>query len=194
MRKRDGISRSPETDATAEADAIKMTMEENTISPLVPDGMTAREYLTFQLAGEDYGVDILRVQEIRGWETVTRIPNAPEYVKGVLNLRGSIVPVIDMRQRLGMPYVEYDKETVIIVVKVIDAVRERIMGMVVDAVADVFAAIADSLRNTPKLGTNIDTEYFTGVADTDGRMIMLLDVDRLMCWDAIQEPGGKSAA
>lgn len=181
-------------DATSEADAIKMTMEENTILPPVPNGMAACEYLTFQLAKEDYGVDILRVQEIRSWEAVTRIPNAPEYVKGVLNLRGSIVPVIDMRQRLGMPLVEYDKETVVIIVKVIDAVRERIMGMVVDAVADVFTAIAESLRNTPQLGANIDAENFTGVADTDGKMIRLLDVDRVMCWDSIREPGGKSTA
>jgi purine-binding chemotaxis protein CheW len=90
--------------------------------------------------------------------------------------------------------VEYNKETVVIVVKVIDAVRERIMGMVVDAVADVFTAIAESLRNTPQLGANIDAENFTGVADVEGRMIMLLDVDRLMCWDATRDPDGKSAA
>jgi purine-binding chemotaxis protein CheW len=169
---------------------IDMTKEEIS-NPLVSeDGRSGQEYLTFRLAEENYGVDIHRVQEIRGWEAVTRIPNTPEYVKGVLNLRGAIVPVIDTRQRLGMPVVEYSKETVVIVVRVIDAIRERVMGMVVDAVSDVFSAVSETLRETPKLGTNIAVEYLTAVADVDDKMVMLLDVDKLMRQDAAQETGG----
>jgi purine-binding chemotaxis protein CheW len=159
-----------------------------------PNEVLGDEYLTFRLGEEDYGVDILRVQEIRGWEPVTRIPNAPDYVLGALNLRGSIVPVFDMRRRLGMPIVEYDKETVVIVVKVIDAVRERIMGMVVDTVADVFTAVVESVRDTPRLATNVPVEYITGLADAGTKMIILLDVDRLLCREDASEPKEESAA
>jgi purine-binding chemotaxis protein CheW len=167
--------------------------EANNLS-LIADKAPGEEYLTFSLAAEDYGVAIQRVQEIRGWEAVTRIPNAPDYVKGVLNMRGSIVPVIDMRQRLRMPLLEYSKETVVIVVKVIDAMRERVMGLVVDAVSDVVTARSDALREAPELGTDIAAEFLAGAIDVDGKMLMLLDVDRLMCRDVGCDPGGKSAA
>jgi purine-binding chemotaxis protein CheW len=194
MKKRGCESRSPEMKVPAEGEAITMKKEENVSSPPVPDETVRQEYLTFRLAEEDYGVDILRVQEIRGWEPVARIPNAPEFVKGVLNLRGSIVPVIDMRCRLGMPLTEYGKETVVIVVKVIDSVRERIMGVVVDTVSDVVAVAAVNVRDAPQLATDIPAECFSGAADADGRMIMLLDVDRLMCKDDVHDPGGENVA
>jgi purine-binding chemotaxis protein CheW len=138
------------------------------------------EYLTFRLGDEDYGVDILRVQEIRGWETVTRIPNSPDYVKGVLNLRGSIVPIIDMRQRLGMTVMPYSKGTVVIVLRVKNAHTERNIGVVVDEVSDVLTAQQSGIRNTPEFGGGVTTDFISGLADAGSKMIMLLDVDKLL--------------
>lgn len=123
------------------------------------------EYLTFRLGDEDYGVDILRVREIRGWENVTRIPNSPVYVKGVLNLRGSIVPIFDMRQRLGMETRDYSKDTVVIVLRVKGANNERNIGVVVDEVSDVLNAQQSSIRNTPQFGGGVPTEYISGLVD-----------------------------
>ncbi len=141
------------------------------------------EYLTFTLGSENYGVDILRVQEIRGWEVVTRIPNSPKYVRGVLNLRGAIVPVFDLRERIGLTSIDYSKETVVVVLRVNSQVGERSMGIVVDAVSDVLNARADSIRNTPKFGHDIATEFISGLAESDGKMVMLLDIDRLLNYD-----------
>jgi purine-binding chemotaxis protein CheW len=139
------------------------------------------EYLTFSLAGEEYGVDILRVREIRGWEVVTRIPNGPPYVKGVLNLRGAIVPIIDLRERFDMPHVAYNPCTVVIVLQVMGGNHtSRIMGVVVDSVSDVLTAQAEDIKVTPQFGSAIDTQFISGLADANGRMIMLLDVDRLL--------------
>ncbi|MBL3534512.1 MAG: chemotaxis protein CheW [gamma proteobacterium endosymbiont of Lamellibrachia anaximandri] len=138
------------------------------------------EYLTFRLGDEDYGVDILRVQEIRGWETATRIPNSPGYVKGVVNMRGSIVPIFDMRQRLGMEVRPYSKNTVVIVLRVKSDRGERNMGVVVDEVSDVLSTQKDRIRNTPEFGGGIATDYISGLADAGGKMIMLLDVDKLL--------------
>ena len=137
------------------------------------------EILTFRLGDEEYGVDILQVQEIRGWEKATRIPNTPGYVKGVLNLRGSIVPIFDLRQRLNIPPRAYDKETVIIVLRVSRAQAERSIGVVVDRVSDVLEADTADIRNTPNFGAKFDTEFITGLATAGEKMIMLLDVDRL---------------
>ena len=138
------------------------------------------EFLTFRLGDEDYGVDILRVQEIRGWEIVTRIPNSPLYVKGVLNLRGSIVPILDMRQRLGMGVREYSKDTVVIVLRVKNGNSQRNVGVVVDEVSDVLNSQIEKIRNTPQFGGGIPVEYITGLVDADGKMVMLLDVDKLL--------------
>jgi purine-binding chemotaxis protein CheW len=138
------------------------------------------QYLTFTLADEDYGVDILRVQEIRGWEPVTRIPNAPDYVKGVLNLRGAIVPVFDLRQRFGMEVQEYAKDTVVVVLRVRGPNGMRNMGVVVDGVSDVLNTRASEIRNTPDFGAAVATEYISGLATAGDKMIMLLDVDRLL--------------
>ncbi|MCG8427685.1 MAG: chemotaxis protein CheW [Chromatiales bacterium] len=137
------------------------------------------EYLTFNLGDEDYGVDILRVQEIRGWEMVTRVPNQPAFVKGVLNLRGSIVPIFDLRERMGMPAREYDKATVVIILKVICEISERSVGIVVDGVSDVLNARSQDIAATPDFGENLDTEFITGMASSNGKMVMLLDVDKL---------------
>lgn len=140
------------------------------------------EYLTFSLADEEYGVDILRVQELRGWEAVTRIPNSPAYVKGVLNLRGAIVPIIDLRERFNLVVSEYTETTVVIVLSVNDGVdgNERTMGVVVDSISDVVHAKMSDIQATPKFGSALDTEYISGLADADGVMLMLLNVDAML--------------
>jgi len=141
------------------------------------------QYLTFELANEDYGVDILRVQEIRGWDTVTRIPNAPSYVKGVLNLRGAIVPIFDLRERFGLSFQEYTKDTVVIVLRIKSHTGMRIMGVIVDAVSDVLNASCDGLVNAPDFGGRVATEFIVGLVSAGDKMVMLLDVDKLLSQD-----------
>ena len=139
------------------------------------------QYLTFQLAGEEYGVEILRVQEIRGWERVTRIPNSPGYVQGVVNLRGSIVPIYDLRQRFNMTVATYSKDTVVIVLMIrrSSSNSTRSIGVVVDGVSDVINATSTEISSTPEFGGRISTEWIAGLATARGKMIMLLDVDRM---------------
>jgi len=141
------------------------------------------QYLTFELAGEDYGVDILRVQEIRGWDVVTRIPNAPPYVKGVLNLRGAIVPIFDLRERFNLPFHEYTKDTVVIVLRINSHTGMRIMGVIVDAVSDVLNANSEKLANAPDFGGRVATEFIAGLVSAGDKMVMLLDVDKLLSQD-----------
>jgi purine-binding chemotaxis protein CheW len=140
----------------------------------------AEQYLTFILAGEEYGVDILRVQEIKGWDTVTPIPNTPAYVKGVMNLRGTIVPIIDLRQRFGLEHLAYGATTVVIVLQVLRGERSRIMGLVVDAVSDVHNVDGECLKPPPEFGSAIDTEFVKGLATVDEKMIIVLDIDYLL--------------
>lgn len=151
-------------------------------SPLDSDAEQGDEYLTFSLAEEEYGIDILRVQELRGWETVTRIPNSPDFVKGVLNLRGAIVPIIDLRERFNLPVSEYTETTVVIVLSVNDGPEkgERTMGVVVDSISDVVHAKMSDIQATPKFGSSLDTEYISGLADAGGKMLMLLNVDAML--------------
>jgi len=113
---------------------------------------TSEQYLTFMLAGEEYGVDILRVQEIKGWDKVTRIPHSPDYVLGVINLRGAVVPIVDLRRRFGLETIEFGPTTVIIVMRVAGARNERTVGVVVDAVSEVLHVPAHTLRPAPELG------------------------------------------
>lgn len=142
------------------------------------------EYLTFHLADEEYGVDILRVQEIRGWEKVTPVPNSPIYVKGVLNLRGSIVPVVDLRTRFNLPQSEYTPTTVVIVLSVksggVENDRTRVMGVVVDAISDVINAKMSDIQSTPEFDASIEIEYVQGLATSGDHMLMLVDVDKLL--------------
>ncbi|HEY4144028.1 chemotaxis protein CheW [Pinirhizobacter sp.] len=138
--------------------------------------MDATQYLTVNLANEEYGVDILAVREIRGWTPVTRIPQAPSYVLGVLNLRGAIVPVLDLRLRFGLVREEYTATTVTVIV----AVAGRNFGVVVDAVSDVVDVEAAAVRPVPDMGTAVDTEYLKGLTSVGERMVLLLDVDRLL--------------
>ncbi|MGN6703195.1 MAG: chemotaxis protein CheW, partial [Burkholderiaceae bacterium] len=136
----------------------------------------AREQLAFRLGGEEYGIDILKVQEIRGYDTVTRIANAPAFIKGVVNLRGLIVPIVDMRIRFQLGEPTYDQFTVVIILNL----GSRVVGMVVDSVSDVITLHPEQVRPAPEMGTAMSTDYLTGLGTVEDRMIILLDIDRLM--------------
>jgi purine-binding chemotaxis protein CheW len=145
-----------------------------------PGASGSNQVLTFTLGEETYGVDILRVQEIRGWSAVTRIPQAPPHVLGVLNLRGSIVPIVDLRMRFALERAEYTPLTVIIVLSVESAQGRRDFGVVVDGVSDVIDVPASDVKPAPELGPQVSTEFIAGLAAVSGRMVMLLDIDRLI--------------
>lgn len=134
------------------------------------------EYLSFLLGGEEYAIDILRVQEIRGYEAVTSIAHAPAFIKGVINLRGAIVPIIDLRIKFGIGLAEYTAFTVVIVLNV----GERIVGIVVDAVSDVLTVHDEAIRPPPELTNTVDLRYITGLAMLDERMLILVDIEGLM--------------
>ena len=152
------------------------------------DGMD--QYLTFMLADEEYGVDILRVQEIKGWDGVTPMPNMPEFILGVINLRGTVVPIIDLRKHFGLESIPYNKTTVVIVVRVSDEEHgERTMGMVVDAVSEVHNISVSELKPAPDFGGNISTESIKGLATKNERMIIMLDIDHLMNIGVMQALG-----
>jgi len=138
------------------------------------------QYMTFVCGGEEYGVEILRVQEIKGWDHVTRVPYAPAYVLGVMNLRGMIVPVIDLRTRLKLPKRNFDASTVVIVVRVRSSRGEKTVGIVVDAVSEVYSVVADAIQPVPELGSIADGSCVRGIATVDGKMVMLLDIDSLV--------------
>jgi purine-binding chemotaxis protein CheW len=136
----------------------------------------ADEFLSFTLGEEHYGVDILKVQEIRGYDSVTRLPDAPDYIKGVINLRGTIVPVIDLRLKLRLKEARYDAFTVMIVLNVDD----RVVGIVVDSVSDVIPLSQENIRPTPEFGANVDTRFISGIGTVDDRMLILLDIETLI--------------
>jgi len=136
----------------------------------------AGEYLTFRLGAEEYGIDILKVQEIRSYEAPTRIANAPAFVKGVVNLRGVIVPIVDLRLKLGCESAEYNAFTVVIVLNV----RGRIVGAVVDSVSDVLELGRDHIKAAPELLTAVDTSFITGIGAIADRMLILIEIESLM--------------
>ncbi|MCV6612549.1 MAG: chemotaxis protein CheW [Amphritea sp.] len=138
------------------------------------------QYLTFILQDEEYGVDILRVQEIKGWSKTTPIPNTAEYIKGVMNLRGSIIPIIDLRERFGLEPLEYGPMTVVIVISVIFEEKERLMGIVVDSVSDVYNIPPEELKPAPNLGGRLRSEYIKGLASVNEKLMILIDVDALL--------------
>lgn len=140
----------------------------------------ADQYLTFLLAGEEYGVDILRVQEIKGWDAVTQIPNTPKYIRGVINLRGTIVPIIDLRLRFNMEQLEYGPTTVVIVLRVERSNSSRIMGIVVDGVSDVYNVPVDEIKSAPDFGGGIDTAFLRGLATVNEKMVIILDIDHML--------------
>lgn len=138
------------------------------------------QYLTFILSKEEYGVDILRVQEIRGWDGATVIPNTPDYILGVVNLRGTVVPIIDLRVRFEMENTEFTSSTVVVVVKVVHDSGERTVGMVVDAVSDVYNVAAEDVNTAPDVGGSVSLDFIKGLATVNEKMIILLDIDALI--------------
>lgn len=136
----------------------------------------ANEFLTFRLGSEEYGIEILKVQEIRGYDSITQIANAPEFIKGVVNLRGIIVPIIDMRIKFRLGAASYDQFTVVIILNV----AGRVMGIVVDGVSDVLTLEAAQMRPPPGFGSVIDTEYIMGLGTVEERMLILIDIEKLM--------------
>jgi purine-binding chemotaxis protein CheW len=136
----------------------------------------AREYLTFRLDQEEYGIDILKVQEIRGYEPPTRVANAPDFIKGVVNLRGTIVPIVDMRLKFNCSKAEYNAFTVVIILNL----RSRIVGVVVDSVSDVMELPAESIKAAPEIDSVIDSAAVLGLGSLGDRMLILLDIERLM--------------
>jgi len=139
-------------------------------------GIACREYLTFTLGAEEYGIDIQKVQELRGYDTVTRIANAPEFIKGVVNLRGIIVPIIDMRIKLNLGTPTYDQFTVVVVLNI----GSRVVGMVVDSVSDVITLQPEQVKPAPEMGVAMSTDYLIGLGTVDERMIILVDIYKLM--------------
>jgi len=137
------------------------------------------EFLTFTLGAEEYGIDILKVQEIRSYEAVTHIANTPDFIKGVINLRGVIVPIIDMRIKFNMTKVEYNEFTVVIILNV----ANRVVGMVVDGVSDVTLLSSDEIKPAPEFGSALDTQYLLGLGTVNERMLILVDIERLMASD-----------
>lgn len=136
----------------------------------------AREYLTFRLGREEYGIDILKVQEIRGYEHPTRIANSPSFIKGVVNLRGTIVPIVDMRLKFNCASVQYDSFTVVIILNL----RQRIVGIVVDSVSDVMELMPENLRSAPEVDSMIDSDSVIGLGSLGDRMLILIDIEKLM--------------
>ena len=139
-------------------------------------GSDNRELLTFTLGSEEYGIDILKVQEIRGYDAVTTIANSPEFIKGVINLRGIIVPIVDMRIKFNLGNVTYNELTVVIILNI----ANRVVGMVVDGVSDVIALTAEQIKAAPEFSGAMDTQYITGLGTVDDRMIIIVDIEKLM--------------
>ncbi|MEO8298756.1 MAG: chemotaxis protein CheW [Burkholderiales bacterium] len=134
------------------------------------------EFLTFRLGTEEYGIDILKVQEIRSYEQPTRIANSASFFKGVVNLRGVIVPIVDLRAKFGCETVEYNDFTVVIVL----SIRGRVVGAVVDSVSDVLELPKEAVRPAPEIDAAVDTSYITGIANVSDRMLILMDIESLM--------------
>jgi purine-binding chemotaxis protein CheW len=148
------------------------------------------EFLTFRLGAEEYGIDILRVNEIRGWEVPTAIAGTPEFIKGVINLRGTIVPIIDMRLKFRLASAVYNDFTVMIILRL----ARRVVGIVVDAVSDVLTLAPQQIRPAPDFGTALDTRFITGLGTVDERMLILVDIERLLSSEDMQRVEEVSAA
>src|SRR5690348_18155659 len=164
-------------------------MSTKTVDPQQGSGSGAHQVLTFVLGDETYGVDILRVQEIRGWQAVTKIPHAPSHVLGVLNLRGSIVPIVDPRIRFALERAEDTAITVIIVVSVNSSAGRRDFGVVLDGVSDVVDVNSAEVKPAPELGSRSATDYIRGLVSVAERMVVLLDIDRLIGRDLALSSG-----
>ena len=146
------------------------------MNPSIGERQTLRELLTFTLGSEEYCIDILKVQEIRGYEAVTRIANTPGFIKGVINLRGNVVPIVDLRLKLGLGEANYDSNTVVIILNIL----KRVIGVVVDSVSDVISLAPEAIKPAPDFGSALDTEYILGLAAVDDRMLIHIDIEKLM--------------
>ena len=144
---------------------------------------TTQQFVTFTIGDEEYGVDIMAVREIKGWSETTMLPNAPEYMRGVLNLRGLIVPIFDLRRRFGGQHTETTKLHVIIII----AVGDRMLGLLVDAVSDILSVGEEEVRGVPKMNRRVDDEYLSGLVTVKDRMVALLHVERLFSQQAVNE-------
>jgi purine-binding chemotaxis protein CheW len=160
--------------------SIEMNVPQQTHENLGAEEVDGQQYLSFLLDNEEYAIDILRVQELRGWVPVTRVPDMPAYLKGVLNLRGAIIPVVDLRERFSLPEVKYSATTVVIVIKVVSGDVERIMGIIVDAVAETYVFSEQQVQAAPQVGGAIHSDFITGLVAMEERMIVLMDIDSLM--------------
>lgn len=156
------------------------TKELNQQIGLARDGS---QFLTFTLGDEFYGVDILRVMEIKGYTAVTKIPNTPSHIKGVLNLRGTIVPIVELRTKFGMSTIEYTTFTVIIIV----VVREKVIGLVVDSVSDVLNIDKKDIQPAPQFGAKVDVSFLNGIGKSGDKLIAFLDIDRLLSDGEVRE-------
>ncbi len=141
-----------------------------------------KEFLSFKLGQEEYCLDILSVQEIRGYDTVTSIANTPDFIKGVINLRGNIVPIVDMRIKFRLSEARYDATTIVIILNL----NKKMIGIVVDSVSDVIALPLESIREAPRFGSAINTEFISGMATVDGNMLIVVDIQKLMSSDDLQ--------
>ncbi len=159
-----------------------MDMPVNDATEDKPLTATGLECLTFTLGNEEYGIDILKVQEIRGYDAVTRIANTPEFIKGVINLRGVIVPIVDLRIKFNLGRADYDAFTVVIILNV----AKRVVGIVVDGVSDVITLSPEQIRPAPELGSSLDTRFIRGLGTVDDRMIILVDIEALMLSPALE--------
>ncbi len=158
-------------------------MDNNTLTDIDEQ---STQFLTFIMAEEEYGVEILDVQEIRGWEPCTEIPNMPDYVKGVINLRGTIVPIVDLRQKFGLENIEYSAITVVIVVKVLVDNKSKVMGLVVDAVSDVHTIAHNDINSAPQLGPDHGPSVIRGLVSIKDKMVVLLSSSLLLDLDQFQ--------
>lgn len=144
-----------------------------------------QEYLTFVLNDQEFGVDILCVQEIRVWSSVTELPSKPDYIKGVINLRGIIIPIVDLRQRFGLAPLDYNKQTVTIILRTQNTDKPMVVGIVVDAVSEVYKFDKKSIRRAPEFGNQIDNCFLKGLADADDKLIILLETKTLLNQDEL---------
>ena len=158
--------------------------EQNTV--VVDEELATEQYLTFIMNNEEYGVDILAVQEIRAWDNATMIPNSPAYIKGVINLRGTIVPIIDLRGRFNVENLEYGAATVVVVLKVKTEKGERTMGIIVDAISDVYDVPLDSIR-TSNIGEHQNSSFIKGLVTVKKNMVILLELTTLL---TLESQGG----
>ena len=170
--------------STAEVDSIEEQYSEE----------DSEQYLTFKLAGEEYGVEIQRVQGIQGLQKVTTIPNTPEYILGVINLRGEIVPVIDLRKRFSLESIEFSSTTVVIVVRMVNDGKERTLGVVVDGVSEVYRFDHKNVQKPPEFGGVVNTEFLKGLATVDEKMVILLEIDHLVNFNELTSAVDASAS